>query len=757
MIDGLGRGAPGVPAETRRALMDLVMAATVRIHAPTPGYAPDEQGGKFLGSGFFIAPSWVLTCAHVAMQGEGRDVTVVFETGPGSGESAVPGTVVAALPEHPSGVTDTGRASYAPEAPYGTAGPHGTTSPYGTTGAYGTTDPYSTVGAYGTGDPYGSYATGDPYGAAPPPPAGGWAAPDLALVRLRRPTDHACVYVTERPAAFFGGGEVLYAGWTEIGGRLKRLNGQCTVQGTVGGWADPDEQMRLGGDVLPPGVSGGPTVDIARGEVVGVLKSQLVGAMGGTSIGVERLRSLPVPATMAGAESDDDYQAVFHAHDRYHAYQHTSPVGTGRTWTDVQSSLGASIDRALSPPQRVTLLGKLAQLPPPVSTRGLLDLLVRLPGVHSVERYPAPRSWRDGLGALYETRGGEAALELLLRYCMSVIAAERPYVTPSTPEAEEELWEWVKRVADDGLSREFRNEITRLWAAARLRTDREQRRAAPAYGERPADGEAPFVLLELEPRGWERDSYDWRVGVARHTGEVQPVGEDSRGTPGHALPARLTASLTEAFRRCDEPDSPAVLQVAVVQSQLGMAVDRWQLTPDEPPLGVTRPVVVRRSDHEPPLTEDDTRERMARWTRATTAAVRAAVVDCEDGLRVPVPTEEELRALAYETVPVLCRYGDRTDGETSAGLARVVRGGFHIALLRRGKDRPEAVCADFHRRAADTVAEARTADQLPRKIHELRQGVRSGRAEMYWSEGLALFYDDPHHPLPGSGQLLEAP
>ncbi|MFE4831615.1 trypsin-like peptidase domain-containing protein [Streptomyces sp. NPDC056672] len=701
MIDGFGRGAPGASDETRRALKDLVAAATVRIHGPAYGYAPDEPGGGFLGSGFFIAPSWVLTCAHVAMQGEGRDVTVVFETGPGSGEgeSSVTGSVVAALPEPPRDAL--------------------------------------AARSFGT--------------------SGSWPGPDLALIRLGRPIEHPCVYVTERPAAYFAGGQVLYSGWTEVGGRLKRLSGFCTVQGTLGGWGDPDEQMRLGGDLLPPGVSGGPAVDPARGEVVGVLKSQLVGGLGGTSIGIEQLRSLPVPAAMAGAESDDDYQAVFHAHDRYHADRHTSRVGTGRTWADVQSGLGAGADRALTPQQRIILLGRLAELPPPVSTRGLLDLLVRLPNVHSVDRYPAPRSWRDGLGALYETRGGEAALELVLRYCMSVISAERPYVTHSTAAAEEALWNWVKWIADDRLSREFRNEITRLWSATRHRTDRAQRRASPAYGERPVEGEGSFVLLELEPRGWERDSYDWRVGVARHTGEVVPVREDSRGTPAQDLPARLAAPLAEAFRRCDEPDSPAVLQVAVVQAQLGLEVDRWQLSPDEPPLGVVRPVVVRCSNPEAPLSEGEARERRARWNRTWSVAMRGEIIDCEDGLRVPVPMEEDLRALAYEIVPVLCRYGDRPDGETAAGLTRVVRGGFHIALLRRGEDRTDMVCADFHRRALDTVAEARTADQLPRKIQELRRGVRAGRTEMYWSDGVALYYDDPHHPLPGSGQLLEAP
>jgi hypothetical protein len=694
MIDGRGGGAPVAMGDTHSALRDLVMAATVRIHGPAGGYVPDGPGGGFLGSGFFIAPSWVLTCAHVAMQGEGRDVTVIFETGPRSGETRVAGTVVAVLPEAPAGPAAT---------------------------------------------------------------RGGWPPPDLALIRLGRPVEHACVYVTERPAAFFGGGAVLYSGWTEVGGRIKRLSGQCTVRGTVGGWADPDEQVRLGGDVLPPGVSGGPAVDLARGEVVGVLKSQLVGGMGGTSIGVERLRSLPVPATMAGAESDDDYQSVFHAHDRYHADRHSSGVGTGWTWADVQHALGAGADRALSPQQRILLLGKLAELPPPVSTHNLLDLLVRLPGARHPDRYPAPRSWRDGLGALYESRGGEAALELVLRYCMSAIAAERPYVTRFTAEAEEALWDWVKFIADDRLSRDFRNEITRLWSVVRHRTDREQRRAAPAYGERPRDGERSYVLLELEPRCWERDSYDWRVGVARHSGEVVPVAEDSRGTPASALRARLTASLTEAFRRCDEPANPAVLQVAVVQSLLGLEVDGWRLSADEPPLGAVRPVVVRCSDQEPPLSEEAAREHRARWSRTASAAIQAAVLDCDDGLRVPVPAEDDLRLLGYETVPVLCRFADRPDGETAAGLTRMLRGGFHVALLRRGADRSETVCAEFHRGAARSVAEAGTADQLPRAVMELRQGVRAGRTETFWSDGITLFYDDPYHPLPGSGQLLEAP
>lgn len=707
MTDGWPGGAGGARERMPRALLNLVMAATVRIHGTPPGHAPDGSGGGFLGSGFFIAPSWVLTCAHVAMQGEGREVNVVFETGPGSGETTVPGAVVAALPESP-----------AADGPYATA-----------------------------------------HQAVRPPDSGGWPAPDLALIRLLRPVEHPCVYVTERPGALFGGESVLFSGWTLVDGRPTRLSGRCEVMGTYGGWSDADAQIRLDGDWLVPGVSGSPVVDPARGEVVGVLKSRLGGSKGGTSIGVDRLRSLPVPAGAVTAETDDVYQAVFHAHDRYHADRHNSPVSTDSTWADVQSELRAGAGRALSPQQRVDLLGRLAEFPPPVSTHSLLEQLERLPGVYPRDHRPAPRGWRDAVGALYETRDRDGALELVLRYCMSVIAAERPYAAPSTVTAEKSLWEWVKRIAEDRLPRELRHELTLLWHAGRVRADQaHQRASAPADRPVRRPAERPFVLLELEPRGWERDRHDWRVGVSRPGGEVLPVAEDSHGTAFATLPSRLAAPLTEAFRRCDEPGSPAVLQVAVVRAMLGLDVESWRVPADGPPLGAARPVVLRCSDLPPPETDAEASERLARWNRTRNALMRAEVLDCEDGLGVPVPEVADLRSMAHETVPVLCRSGTGPGPDGATGLLRVLDGGFGLALWRRPDGRrADTVCTEFHRRAAETVTGAGTADRLPHTIHELRRGVHAARTETYWSDGVALFWDDPHHPLPGSGQLLEAP
>ncbi|WP_328448311.1 serine protease [Streptomyces sp. NBC_00386] len=707
MTDGHAPGAPGGPGNAHRALRDLVMAATVRIHRAGPGYALDEPG-TFLGSGFFIAPNWVLTCAHVVRSGEGNEVRVVYERGPGRGTSAVTGEVATVLPDR-----------------------------------------------------------------AGLPARGTWPSPDLALVRLREPVDHDCAYVTERPAAYYEEGVVLYSGWSVVGGELRRLSGTCTVQGTLGGWSD-DEQIRLGGDVLPPGVSGGPVVDPVRGEVVGVLKSRTDRGLGGTCTGVEQLRSLPVPAEETAAEHDDPYHAVFHAHDRYHRDRQRHPDTDRSTWADVQNQLGARPGRALSPEERTQLLGRLADLPPPASTRALLGLLESLLGDQAAIPHPAPRGWRDGLGALYESSRQDAALDLVLDYAMRAMSAERPFVTPGTRAAERALWEWVRQTAEGRPGPAYRRRLGQQWIERLQLAPRgpSAAEAEAAHGTTHGAGRAPrlFVLLELEQLGWEPGRCDWHVSVGRPTGEVVRLRDGER-TPLEELLAVLAPALTEAFRQCDEPGRPADLQVALPHLLLGLDVDTWQFGPDEVPLGAHRPVVVRCADREQlpepadaaaragkALPADEERhEREARWRWIHEHGAQAEVLDCEDGLRVPVPVAESLRGLPHKTVPVLCRYGDHRFEDDPVALVRIVHGGYGVALWRRWRGQSEAVCGEFHRRAGDTVAGAGGADRLPELVHALRAGLREGRPETYWAHGIALFYDDPRRPLPGTGDLLEAP
>ncbi|MEU1367279.1 trypsin-like peptidase domain-containing protein [Streptomyces sp. NPDC005803] len=687
--DGEGGAGEGL-ASAQAALIDLVQDATVRIHRPPSGYAQDGPGGDFLGSGFFVAPSWVLTCAHVAMRGEGGMVGVWFKEDRYSAElTEVPGKVVAAMPD------------------------------------------------------------------TRPPGAGGWPAPDLALIQLQRPVDHPCVYVTERSEAMLRGREIHCVGWAPgQGGGLQNRSGVCVVKGSYGVSGDAEQVVRLDGDWVELGMSGGPLVDLVRGEVVGVIKSRLDNHQGGTAVGIERLRTLKVPAAPVETETDDLYQSVFHAHDRYHADQHNSSAGTERTWTDAQSELPVPPGGILGPRLRVDLLGRLAELTPPASTRGLLVLLDGLPGVHSRDHRPAPRGWRDGLGALYDTRARdrEARFALIVRYCMGVLAADRPWGQLSARNAKE-LWGWVKRIAEAELPRDLRRQLDVEWADIRLRLEQNRQRAARApAGEPVLYGERDGVVLQVDLQGWARDQYDWRVAVDRRAADAEPIDEDSRGTPLGTVPDRLAAALTEAFRRCDEPGSPAMLQVVVAPELFGLPVDDWVLPTDGQRLGAVRPVVLRTSYQGPPD------ERSARWDTGAAAGTRAEVLDCEDELRVRVPDVTRLRALAHDTVPVLCRYGGRPDPDTAAGVVRLIDTGFGVALLQRRPAEADTVCREFHRRATEAVADARTRDRLPWKIHELRRGVSAGRTETYWSAGAALYFDDPHHPLPDPGNdFLEAP
>ncbi|MEU3984994.1 trypsin-like peptidase domain-containing protein [Streptomyces sp. NPDC026672] len=705
MSGGYDGGAPEGHRAAQHALRELVIAATVRIHRTRVGYALDEPD-TFLGSGFFIAPNWVLTCAHVVHGEEGGEVTVVYESGPEQGPSVVAGRVAATLPEH--------------------------------------------VGQRVRGS---------------------WPAPDLALVRLREPVGHDCVYVSERPTAQYGEGRVFYAGWTVTGGQLQLLDGFLTVQGAIGGWSS-GVQMRLGQNDLPRGVSGGPVIDPARGEVIGVLKSRSDNGTGGTSTGIDRLRTLQVPPGAVRTEHDDVYQAVFHAHDRYHRDRQQPSDSRRPTWADVQGGLGARPGRVLGPDRRGELLGRLAELPPPDTTRTLLDLLDSLPNFQAPALTPAPRGWRDGLGVLYENAPRDGALKLVLDYAVLVMAADRP-ATPSNLAAEQALWDWARQVST-GLDPGYRSRLARQ----RVRhLERRRGRTHAGHTVVPGDRDTA-VLLEVLPRGWEPDRCDWSVSVSGPDGEVTRLHEVER-TRLDDLPAHVTAPLAEAFRRCDGPGRPVALHAALPHGLLGLAVDTWRLRPDGPPLGAQRPVVVRCSDRDQLPGDDggpgaadghggqgygghgdrghDDEERRDRWSRLHARDAQAEVLDCDDGVREPVPAAVELRDLPPRTVPVLCRYGDERYEDDTAALGRIVRAGFGVVLWRRWQGLPDAVCGEFHRGARKAVDDGDGAAFLPDLVHGLRVKLRAGLTEAYWADGIALLYDDPHRPLPGTGDLLEAP
>ena len=169
---------------------------------------PQLGGG---GPGFFAAPGYLLTCSHVVRQPEGGTVTGSWRRHPWSGQ-----VLYASLPA--------GNVSR------------------------------------DVGSPNSADLVGD----------GIWPLPDLAVVRLSGELAHPCVRLAAREP--WPGASMCAVG------RRAPLDDSPGDFPTAelrypGLYARPQgDLMRLVGDSLGPGMSGGPVLDLGSGEVCGLVK-----------------------------------------------------------------------------------------------------------------------------------------------------------------------------------------------------------------------------------------------------------------------------------------------------------------------------------------------------------------------------------------------------------------------------------------------------------------------------------------------------
>ncbi|MEU9006505.1 trypsin-like peptidase domain-containing protein [Streptomyces sp. NPDC048551] len=733
MPDGRTAGS----ARAYELLEPLVRAATVRVHAPPGGYENpgDEVTGPTWGSGFFIAPGWVLTCAHVVGEGggaavplSGREVGISFFSGPVRGAGS----------------------------PSGAYGP-----------GYG--------GDAGTGTVTGRVECVLPerLDERRPGRRALWDLPDLALVRVLSPISHACVWLTDRArprmeeAAYFGCTEEL--GIREITGRTTRLRGTAANGAAI----------RLGDDdEIEAGMSGGPVVDLARGEVVGVVKARRHGSGGGLAVSVAQLRTLPLAATgQTGL-----YRRVMQAHDLYHYDRHLSDLDSRRTWTDVHDELPAGDGDPygggrgrLTPGERTTLCGLLAELPPPGSSEAVRELAERARGEEPDPGLPAPLSWRDGLGLLHDPPGAGGEAAAMLRYATDVSVAD--HREPPAPGADEELWDWVRATAER-LWRPLRRELGERHERGLAERDRRRRALAGRSAHGPARRErtlpaGPSVLLEVWAHGWE-EVYDWRVSVLAgpaRPGRVTPVEAGVR-TRLDRLPEALRAPLAEGFRRCDTHEAAALLEVAAAPGLFGLAVDAWTVSGGVP-VGVQRPVVFRfegggggagsGAGGVSDAARGDGGARVpgvpggsgvggagvggaaARWARVQGGPLLDQRADCSRG-RPRSPSPDWAAGLADNTLPVLCRAAGT---EPTLGALHVLRdAGYGVVVSRRPPADPGASCAPFHRGLREELAEAGRGALLPQRVQALRVRAYGADPDAYWAAGLALVWEDPERALP---------
>ncbi|MGH3924683.1 MAG: trypsin-like peptidase domain-containing protein, partial [Pseudonocardiaceae bacterium] len=188
--------------------------------------------------------------------------------------------------------------------------------------------------------------------------------PDLAVVQLAAaPPDQPCVWLwlgdtipdEDTPLyafgynTLYGRGDPELAGISLIAGGPQKFGGETLI--------------RVKGDELPQGTSGGPIIDLTTGRVTAMVKTtrQVNTPYGGIAMPLDVLRRVP-PELRA---------AIRNGHDSYHASDGTWPAMVDRLRTERQDSptLTAFMDPSyalpmLSAQEEAELMGLLANLPP---------------------------------------------------------------------------------------------------------------------------------------------------------------------------------------------------------------------------------------------------------------------------------------------------------------------------------------------------------------------------------------------------------
>lgn len=692
-----------------------VRRSVVRISAPGGGY--DPSGDRFWGSGFFVAPGWALTCAHVVGNGGGGVL---------SGDTAID-------------VTDWRER----------------TRP-------------------------GRVALVLPLPADPANPPRRWELPDLALVEVAGADDAECLWLSDRSAVVPA--RISLHGWSRETGEPGLRFGVGTASGSDG---SDGGAMLLRGEIPVAGCSGGPVVDVARGAVIGVSKGRGQGTAG-----------LAVPVTalrrMANDRSGRErLHALVRAHDLHHLSRYRT-VGTRGSWTGVQHALRPPGAGAFTPVLRTHLFARLAELTPPATpgeVMALVDAVKRrvIQDPYQPGTEHDPRTWREGVGLLYDLRdtegqgpGRDLELEAVLLYAARVAAAVSLAGRPEDEKPLKELSGWLAG-REEPLQAVIREEIDQILhggedgpggplapeprtGAVELRKT-VHRKVVPDV---PAVRARADVLVEIDPLLY-GDSYPWRVKLLREDDLVTLRGDD-RGVPRARLRETLLEPIAEAVRQGDVGEHLAAVEVVLPRELFDEPLDSWQLAqpctaedgtplldPDTLPLGERRVVVLRDRRRRDVPAIPEWRRRWGGAERGPLTAVplrREAPLRGHDG-----PGRESGRGaygrlsdVADTAVPVYC--GPVSGGPGAMAMEAALAAGHAVVIWRRCAT-GHTDCAEFHHRASLLVGEARTAAGLHRRIRSLR--IRSGDPDdpdpdALWARSIALLFDSPDHP-----PLPEAP
>ncbi|GHC60552.1 VMAP-C domain-containing protein [Streptomyces cinnamoneus] len=609
----------------------------------------------------------------------------------------------------------------------------------------------------------------------PDAPPRHWGLPDLALLEVAGAEDAECLWLSDRSAVVPA--PVSLHGWSLETGDLALRFGLGVANGGDG---KDGSAMLLRGEIPVAGCSGGPVVDTDRGAVIGVSKGRGKDTAG-LAVPITALRRLA-----CARPGRDRLHSLVRAHDRHHLRRYRT-VGTGGSWTGLQQALRPAAAAGFTPVLRTHLFARLAELSPP-TTPGEVMLLVDaakrrvVQGPYQPGVVHDPRTWREGVGLLYDLRdGGPAAaepgrdleLEAVLLYAARVAAAVSRLGDARDLEPLRELSTWLGGQAEPlpDVIREDIHEILHGGAqdgaeppapapAGTVELRKPERRDVEPGG--PGTLARPWgdVIVEVDraPYG---DRYPWRVKLLLENGVVNPVDGDEEGVPRAELREALREPVAEALQQGDAGEHLAALHVVVPRELFDEPLDAWQLVPPgapadgfDPhtmPLGQRRAVFVRdrRRRDRPAIPE--WRRRWGGTNRGPLTAVplrREAPVKGHDG-----PGREgghaaygRLSDAADTAVPVYC--GEVAAGAGATAMDAALAAGHAVVIWRRCAT-GHTDCAEFHREASRLVFEAKTAEGLHRRIRNLRTRCADPEApdpDALWARSIALLYDSPDQP-----------
>ncbi|MEU4424188.1 trypsin-like peptidase domain-containing protein [Actinoplanes sp. NPDC024001] len=535
------------------------------------------------------------------------------------------------------------------------------------------------------------------YSSAPARDGELWPYPDLAVVEVSAATDvRTCAYLDQRTPSLRS--SLHIAGLSSVyQPGLDHTSATLTFDGFHG--RGVRQMLILGGREIPPGMSGGPVLNLKTGGVCGFAKAnRRRGAdMGGLGVPIWALREAD-PAI---------YRRLIRAHDVFHAAE--------QEWSAACDALDHAKPNRLFLEEERQLRGILARVTMPEDHQ---DRFLRAVGRES----PAPaRPLVDSADVVTE-----------LSALMPPLAGELPYV--------------LRYAAD--LVRDLTGkdaQLVRDWAlvtAGRLRLGKETTARLDAGAE---SGGQSSLMVRLRPAGFDHTRLEVSIWHYFDAATVIPVPLETRPLSlGEALNL-LRAELPRQLTSLAADGGDVTVEVFLPPPLLEVDFESWQIWPEQPwsALGRKHAVLVRdqsRLDNDRLVPEWQKRWITGAGRALGTEDDRVSCTDrrTHEAAEGWLSQDHRRCVLMFAASPL--RSGNQPVVEVGLSC------GIPVMLWRRGDCegcRGESCAGDaFLRQLGEALAGVRLPE-LPERVRRLRAQAAGTGSATHCGADLVLLFDDP--------------